>query len=71
MIIIGVNHRLHILHMSKRMVHCYTTGKNINKISIGYLIKPSLKFNNAFRTKVEKCLGDDFFIRIMETIKNF
>ena len=45
--IVGVNRRLSILHMSKIMIHCYTTGKTIHKFSIGYMINPSLKFNNA------------------------
>ena len=53
MSIVQVNHRLPILHLSKIMVHIYTTGKTINKFSIGYMIKPSLKFNNALRVQVE------------------
>ena len=52
------------------MVHIYTTGKTINQFSIGYMINPSLKFNNAFRTKVEKLLGDYFSIRTMKNINN-
>ena len=36
--ILVFNHRLPILHLSKRMVHIYTTGKNINQFSIGYMI---------------------------------
>ena len=36
--ILGVNHRLPILHLSKRMVHTYTAGKTINKFAIGYMI---------------------------------
>ena len=50
--IVGVNHRLPILHMSKIMVHSYTTGKTIHQFVIGYMINPSLKFNNSFRTQV-------------------
>ena len=36
--IVRDNHRLPTLHMSKRMVHCYTTGKTINHFEIGYMI---------------------------------
>ena len=68
--IVGVNHRLPILHTSKRMVHCYTTVKNINQFAIGYVINPSLNFNNEFITQVEKCLGVSFSIRTMKTINN-
>ena len=51
--IVGVNHHIPILHTSKRMVHIYTTGKTINQFSIGYMINPSLKFNNKFIIQVE------------------
>ena len=46
------------------MVHIYTT------VLIGYMINPSLKFNNLFITQVEKCLGCSFSISKMKTIKN-
>ena len=52
--IVGVNHCLPILHLSKIMVNIYTTGKTINQFAIGYMINPSLKFNNTFITQVEK-----------------
>ena len=52
------------------MVHIYTTGRTINPFAIVYMIKPSLKFNNAFRIQVEKCLGYSFSIRTIKTIKN-
>ena len=66
--IVGVNHSLPILHLSKIMLHCYTTGKTINEFEIGYMINPSLNFNNAFRTQVENFLGDYFSIRTMKNI---
>ena len=68
--ILGVNHHLPTLHISKIMVHCYTTNETINQLSIAYMINPSLKSNNAFRTKVEKCFSVYFSIRTMRTIKN-
>ena len=39
--IVGVNHRLRILHLSKRMVHIYSTEKTIHQFEIGYIINPS------------------------------
>ena len=69
MTIVGVNHRIPILHLSKRMVHIYTTGKTIHQFSIGYMINPSPQFNKIFTKKVEKCLGYSFFIRTMKNIK--
>ena len=71
MTIVGVNHSLPILHMSKIMVHIYTTGKTINQFESGYMIKPSIKFKILFRTQVEKCLGCYFSIETMKTIKSF
>ena len=44
--IVGVNHLQTILHMSKIMVHCYNTDEASNQFAIGYMIDPSLKFNN-------------------------
>ena len=35
------------------------------------MIKPSIKFNNVFRTKVEKLLSLSFTARTMKTIKYF
>ena len=52
--IVGVNHRLPILQMSKIMVHIYTTGKNIHQFAISYTINPSIQFNIIFKIKVEK-----------------
>ena len=66
--IVGVNHSLPILHLSKIMLHVYTTGKTIYQFAIGYTINPSLKFNKIFKTKFEKCLGCYFSIRKMKAI---
>ena len=54
--ILGINHRQPILNMSKIMVQCYTTDETINQFTIGYIINPSLKFNNVFITQAEKLL---------------
>ena len=35
------------------------------------MINPSLKFNNVFRTQVEKCLSVLFSARKMKNIKDF
>ena len=69
--IVGVNHCYPILHMFKIMVHFYTADETINHFSIGYMINPSLKFNNIFRTQVEKCLSVSFSASKMKTIKYF
>ena len=67
---LGVDHQLPILYLFKKMVHIYTPGKTMNQFAIGYMINTSLKFNNAFRTQVEKYLGVSFYIRTMKNIKN-
>ena len=41
--ILGANNCQPILHMSKRIVHCYTIYETINQFEIGYMINPSLK----------------------------
>ena len=45
--IVGVNNCIPILHMSKIMVYCYTTGRTIITFLIYYMVNPSLKFNNS------------------------
>ena len=69
--IVGVNNNQPILHISKRMVYCYTTYENINQFAIGYMINPSLKFNNAFITQDKKCLSVSFYYRTMKNITIF
>ena len=51
--LLGVNHIQPILHMSTRMVHCYSTDETINQFVIGYMINPSLNCNKVFRIQVE------------------
>ena len=68
--IVGVNHCLPILNMSKIMVHIYIIEKNVYQFVIGYMINPYLHFNNVFKTKVKKCLGCYFSIETMKTLKN-
>ena len=71
MSIVGANHCLPILHLSKIMIHIYTTGKTIHQFAICYKIKPSLNCNKVSKTQVEKCLGCSFSIRTVKTIKTF
>ena len=71
MTLVGVNYLQPLLHISKRMVHCYTTDETINQFSISYMINPSLKFNNLFRIQVEKLLSLSFSDRTMKNIKYF
>ena len=67
---VGDNHSLPISHLSKIMVHIYTTRKTIHQFLIGYLINPSLLLNKIFKTQVENFLGCYFSISRMKTIKN-
>ena len=69
--IVGVNHRLPILHISNRMIYIYSTEKTVHQFSIGYMINPSIHINKIFKTKIEKLLGCYFFIETMQTIKKF
>ena len=45
---VGVNHCQHKLHMSKRIVHCYSIDESIIQFSIGYMLNPSLNCNKVF-----------------------
>ena len=71
MTLVRVNHRQPILHMSKIMIHCYSTDETINQFSIGYTIKPSLNCNEVFRVQVEKLLSVSFASNTMNTIIYF
>ena len=55
--------------MYTRMIHCYNTDDTNNKFSISFMIKPSLKFNNVFIIKVEKCSSLSYSARNMKAIK--
>ena len=52
--IVGVNNHLPILHLSKRMLHIYSTEKTIHHFSIVYMINPSLHIKRIFREQVQK-----------------
>ena len=71
MAIAGVNHRLPILHLSKIMVHIYSTENTIYKFSIGYMINPSLRVNRIFVEQVQNFLGCSFSTKTMKTIRDF
>ena len=43
-----------ILHMSKILVHIYSTDDFINQFSIGFIINPSLHVNKMFIEQFEK-----------------
>ena len=58
--LVGVNYSQPILHMSKIMVHCYSTYESINPFAIGYMVNPSLNCNRVFIEQVEKCLSVSF-----------
>ena len=50
--IVGVNHRLHILNMSKIMVYIYSTEKTVHQFAIGYMINLSINIKTMFKTQV-------------------
>ena len=56
--------------MSKIIVYPYTTYKQINQFSIGYMINPSLHVNRVFREKIEKSLRATFHENTMENIRD-
>ena len=68
--IVGVDHHLPLLHLTKIVVSIYTTENTIHKFAIDCMINPSLHFNKISRTQVEKCLGCSFSNLTMKTIKN-
>ena len=53
MSIVGVNQRLPILHLSKRMVHIYILENTTHKFLIGYINNPSLRINRVFGEQVK------------------
>ena len=69
--LIGVNHHQPILHMSKIMVHFYSTDESINQFTIGYIINPYLNCNKVFREQVEKWLSFTFHDRAIKTIEEY
>ena len=50
---VGLNHCRPILHMPKRMVHCYSTDETINTFASGYIINPALNCNKVLILQVE------------------
>ena len=52
--LVGLIHCQPILHISKIMVHFYSTYETINQFAIGYMINPSLNCNKVYREQVEK-----------------
>ena len=68
---VEVNNTLPILHLSKRMVHIYTTEKTIHQFSIGYMMNHSININRVFREQVQKCLGCYFYTKTMKNIRDY
>ena len=64
--LVGVNNHQPILHMSKKMVHCYYKYENIIQFEIGYMINPPHHFNKVFREQVKKVLSPTFYKRTMK-----
>ena len=58
--LLGDNHRLLLLQMSKHFIGIQETGEFINEFDIGYMINPSLHTNRSFRDQMEKCMNTTF-----------
>ena len=69
--LVGLNHCQPKLHMSQRIVNCYSTDETINPFLIGYMINPSLNCNKLFRLQVEKYLSSTFHSSTMKIIRYF
>ena len=68
--IVGFNHRLPTLHMSKMTVHVYTTDKTVHQFSIGYMINPSLHISFS-KTKLKNSWVFLFLSKKCSIFKNF
>ena len=69
MLLVGVNHCQHILHVYKILVHCYSIDEIINQFKIGYIINPLLHFNKVSREQFGIFLSATFHNSTMKTIK--
>ena len=58
-----------VLHMSKIMLHIYTTKMTIYQFAIGYMINNFLYINRLFREQAQKCLGFSFYTKTMKNIR--
>ena len=67
--LLGVTNHQPILHMSKIIVHYYSTDEINNQFSIGYMIIPSLNCNKLFREQFEKCSIVSFHKKTIEKIR--
>ena len=50
--IVGVNHHLPLLQISKRMVNLYSIYDCTNQLAIGYMINPPLHVNKLKISKI-------------------
>ena len=53
---LGINHRLPLLHMAKSYIWFEETNERINEFYIGYKMNQNLSINKAFKEKVTKCM---------------
>ena len=56
LLLLGVNHRLPLLHMSIHFICLNQTKKLIIEFAIVYMINPGLNINKDFRDRVGKCI---------------
>ena len=70
LILLGVNNRLPLLHISKIFVYIDSIEKRMNKFEIVYMVKPKLNVNKAFREQVDKFLKETCRPSNMSGIRN-
>ena len=50
--LLGVNHRITLLHMSNILVYIYNIEERINEFAISYMVNTTLHVNKSFKEKV-------------------
>ena len=58
--LLGTNHRLPLSHLAKIYIWLEEKKERINDFSIGYIIKPTLNINKAFKDQVNKFMKTTF-----------
>ena len=68
--LLGSNHHLPLLHMSKRFICIEETKERINEFEIGCMINPDFHGNKSIREQVDKSMNDMSVAITQPFIKN-
>ena len=60
--LLGVNHRLPLCYISKRLFGLMKQKNLINEFKAGYMINPNSNINKAFREQVDICMKTAFSV---------